>query len=143
MSVAHHGIKQARYDATVVVSRDHLLKDYLNTENRAPICSKTGTCTNPSRTFSIGSAAYTPVKKRHFAVRDIVRYSVGKTKIQATACHSRNRINHLAPVNRLHANQLLLRTGEQITWNAQNMKVLGDHVPHELMTREHHEGWAV
>ena len=38
---------------------------------------------------------------------------------------------------------IALRTGEQITWDAENMKVLSDNVTHEFMTREYRDGWAV
>ncbi len=38
---------------------------------------------------------------------------------------------------------IAIRTGEQISWDAANMKMISDHVPHEFMTRVYREGWAV
>ncbi len=38
---------------------------------------------------------------------------------------------------------IALRTGKQITWDAGSMSILSDNVPHEFMTREYREGWAV
>ncbi|MXW82931.1 MAG: Gfo/Idh/MocA family oxidoreductase [Rhodothermaceae bacterium] len=38
---------------------------------------------------------------------------------------------------------IALRTGEHISWDAENMKVTGENIPHELMTREYRDGWAV
>ncbi len=38
---------------------------------------------------------------------------------------------------------IAIRTGEQISWDAANMNMLSDHVPHEFMTRVYREGWAV
>ena len=38
---------------------------------------------------------------------------------------------------------ITLRTGEHIFWDAENMRVISNNVPHRLMTREYREGWTI